>query len=253
MQKIIIIGSGNVAFHLSKRLQNAAHFDLIGYHSPHGLNKSFDFYPTCYLTDQDVFNAIDCIFIVAVNDDQVAVAAKNLPASKLVVHTSGSLPWQTLPHSMRRGVLYPLQTFSKNRAVQFDQIPIFVETEFPEDLPLLKSLALELSPIQYESTFALRQHLHVAAVFSCNFVNHCYAIAQQLCQEQALPFEILHPLIEETAEKIKTLNPLQAQTGPAIRHDQKTMDRHLSLIDDPQWQLIYKEMSASIQRSQCKD
>ncbi|OYU85780.1 MAG: hypothetical protein CFE24_00830 [Flavobacterium sp. BFFFF2] len=247
MQKIIIIGSGNVAFHLAKQFLNATDFDLIGYHSPHGINKSSDFYPTCYLSSQDVFNETDCVFIVAVNDDQVALAAKDLPASKLVVHTSGSLPWQVLPDSMRRGVLYPLQTFSKNRVVQFDQVPLFVETEFSEDLPLLKSLAKELSPIQYESTFELRQHLHVAAVFSCNFVNHCYAIAQKLCKEQSLPFDILRPLIEETAEKIKTLDPVQAQTGPAIRHDQKTIDRHLSLIDNPQWQLIYQEMSDSIQ------
>ncbi len=168
----------------------------------------------------------------------------------LWVHTAGSIPmniWQG--HVARYGVLYPMQTFSKQREVDFGQIPCFVESNSEEDVQLLKDIASALSEKVYEASSEQRKSLHLAAVFTCNFTNHMYVLAAELLKKYGLPFEAMLPLIDETARKVHELEPLAAQTGPAVRYDENVIDEHLRMLaDEPQMLELYREISENIHR-----
>ena len=166
----------------------------------------------------------------------------------LWVHTAGSLPlevWQG--HVSRYGVFYPMQTFSKEREVDFSGLPIFIEGSDAAVSAFLKEVAATLSSRVYEAGSVQRGQLHLAAVFACNFTNHMYALAARLLRQGGLPFSVLLPLIDETARKVHELEPQQAQTGPAVRYDRNVMARHLSLLaDDSRMQQVYRLLSNSI-------
>ena len=149
----------------------------------------------------------------------------------------------------RKGVFYPLQTFSKNREVNFNNIPICVEATEPRDLKLLMNLGKSLSEKVVEVNSEERSKLHLAAVFVNNFVNHLYAIGDDILSNNELSFDLLHPLIEETANKIKILAPSQVQTGPARRGDQKTIEKHLHLLKEGPKSDLYQQLTASIRKS----
>jgi predicted short-subunit dehydrogenase-like oxidoreductase (DUF2520 family) len=165
-----------------------------------------------------------------------------------VIHTAGSLAMDVLsPFTSRYGVFYPLQTFSKNKRVDFSKIPVFIESNNEIDLQIIKSLAESISDTVYEASSTQRQNLHLAAVFACNFVNHFYAIAADWVEKTDFPFHVLLPLIVETAEKIHYLTPREAQTGPAIRYDRKVIEKQLDLLKtDKTTQQLYKLMSEHI-------
>ena len=167
----------------------------------------------------------------------------------LFVHTAGSMPmavWQGL--ALRHGVFYPMQTFSKGRSVDFDSVSFFVEANNQIDTETLKSLAKTLSPKVYEATSEQRMYLHMAAVFACNFTNHMYALSAHMLKKHGLPFESMLPLIDETARKVHELQPLEAQTGPAVRRDVNVMNKHLEmLVEEPKIRNIYKIISDNIQ------
>ena len=147
------------------------------------------------------------------------------------------------------GVLYPMQTFSKQREVDFGQIPCFVESNSEEDVQLLKDIASALSEKVYEASSEQRKSLHLAAVFTCNFTNHMYVLAAELLKKYGLPFEAMLPLIDETARKVHELEPLAAQTGPAVRYDENVIDEHLRMLaDEPQMLELYREISENIHR-----
>ena len=155
--------------------------------------------------------------------------------------------WQG--HVVRYGVLYPMQTFSKQREVDFGQIPFFVEGNSEEDVRLLKDIASALSEKVYEASSEQRKSLHLAAVFTCNFTNHMYVLAAELLKKYGLPFEAMLPLIDETARKVHELEPLAAQTGPAVRYDENVIDEHLRMLaDEPQMLELYREISENIHR-----
>ncbi len=192
------------------------------------------------------------LYIVSLPDDVILREVSRIAAGReqaLLVHTAGSVPMQVWEgYASRYGVFYPLQTFSKARKVDLRQVPLFVEANTAEDAQWLRSLAGELSERVYEADSTQRKALHLSAVFSCNFVNHLYAIGEELLQRNGLPFEALLPLIDETARKIHELSPRLAQTGPAVRHDEKTMQSHLEALTDlPEWQQLYRTLSQSIQ------
>ena len=150
-------------------------------------------------------------------------------------------------HAERYGVFYPMQTFSKQREVNFQEVPFFVEAKRPEDVEFLKAVAATLSEKVYEASSEQRKSLHLAAVFICNFTNHMYALAADLLEKYNLPFDVMLPLIDETARKVHELAPRDAQTGPAVRYDENVMNNHLAmLVDSPALQEIYKLMSKSI-------
>ena len=249
MIQVVVIGSGNVAQHLIKAFNNAAGVQLVQAFARHPGQLEQLLPPEKITGSMDALAKAD-VYIIAVSDDAIATVAPQLPFSgRLVVHTSGSAGLNQPDGKNRRGVFYPLQTFSKNRAVDFLTVPLCLETEYPEDLTLLDTLAHALSDNVYAINSAQRQALHVAAVFVSNFTNHLYAIGNTICRENNIPFDILKPLIQETAGKISTLTPLQAQTGPAVRNDQKTLQKHLDFLHNDNQKAIYKLLTQSIQQA----
>lgn len=187
------------------------------------------------------------ITILTVSDDAIAEVSSKM-TNDLVVHTSGSFAMDDLKNTTKKGVFYMLQTFSKDKKVDFSKVPFCLEAETEEDLQLLMKLADLLGKNIYRITSAQRKILHVAAVFVNNFTNHLYKIGDDICNNNNIPFEILHPLIEETSTKIKMLPPKEAQTGPAIRKDSNTIKNHLNLLNENQ-QEIYKLITKSIQNT----
>ncbi|KOS05015.1 hypothetical protein AM493_02400 [Flavobacterium akiainvivens] len=250
MIKAVVIGSGNVAAHLIKALGSSPQVQLVqavarrpeqleGVLPPEKITHNFN-----EITEADVY-------LISVTDGAIAQVSAQLPfTGRLVVHTSGSTDMEALDAKNRRGVFYPLQTFSKAKDVDFKAIPLCLEAENEADFDTLRTLAEALSNSVYSISQAQRQALHVAAVFVSNFANHMYAQGAKVCEEHGIPFAILQPLIQETAAKVATLHPLQAQTGPAIRHDEKTIQRHLDFIINKHQKAIYTLLTQSIQDEQ---
>lgn len=190
------------------------------------------------------------MYILAISDNAIALVSSQLPfENRLVVHTAGSVSMELLDKKNKRGVFYPLQTFSKKRMVDFSEITICIETEHDSDFKLLEKSAHILSDKVQKISEVQRKALHVSAVFVNNFVNHLYQIGHEICLENKLSFDILKPLILETANKVMTLSPKEAQTGPAIRNDTKTIERHLHFLTDDNQNTIYKTLTQSIQHN----
>ncbi|UUC44648.1 Rossmann-like and DUF2520 domain-containing protein [Flavobacterium cerinum] len=250
MIKIAIIGSGNVAQHLITVFQKTATVKLVQVFARKKETLSTLVPEALVTSDLSGLKEAD-LYIIAVSDDAISdIAAQLNFTNKLIVHTSGSSGMEVLGNQNRKGVFYPLQTFSKTKAVDFKTVPLCLECENEADYQLLEAVANAISDKVYRISSEQRQSLHVAAVFSCNFVNHLYQIGDEICRENNIPFEILFPLIQETADKIKTLSPQAAQTGPAIRRDQKTIERHLAFLkDNPERTEIYQLLTESIQKN----
>ncbi len=167
----------------------------------------------------------------------------------MVVHTSGSAPLTILNDNNRKGVFYPLQSFSKDKAVDFKNIPICLESENGTDYRVLEAVAKAISDKVYAINSEQRRAIHVAAVFVNNFTNHLYSIGNEICTENQIPFDILKPLIEETVQKLQTLTPEEAQTGPAIRNDYNTIAAHEAFLTNENQLTIYKILTQSIQEN----
>jgi len=166
-------------------------------------------------------------------------------------HTAGSVPMDIFaPYSTRFGVLYPLQTLSKNRATDFSQVPVYLEASDVTTLSLLNDVAGKITNRVIEASSDQRKQLHLAAVFACNFTNRMYAIAASLLESKGLDFAQLLPLIDETTAKIHELHPRESQTGPAIRYDENVINRHIGLLEDEELKKIYTLMSQNIHRAQ---
>lgn len=247
MLKTVIIGSGNVAQHLAKAIDASGQATLVQLYARHP-EKLAHLFPEEKITSSLKDLAEADIYIISVTDDAIAEVSSKLPfEGKLVAHTSGSVAMEQLDGKNRRGVFYPLQTFSKSKEVDFSKVPLCLESEIEADYTILETLANALSQTVYSIDSKQRQALHVAAVFVSNFSNHMYALGNAICRENDIPFSILNPLITETADKVSTLSPIQAQTGPAIRHDQKTIEKHLDFLKDDNPRNIYKILTQSIQ------
>lgn len=249
MLKAVIIGSGNVAQHLIKAFLNSKKIELVQVYARNSEAV------THVLASNKITNSLNSIseadiYIIAVSDDAIADISSKLPfTDRFVVHTSGSVALEELNVKNRRGVFYPLQTFSKNKEVDFSKIPLCLESEQSNDYKILEETAKAISPLLYTIDSRQRQSLHVAAVFVNNFTNHMYTIGNQICDENAIPFDILRPLIQETAAKIELLTPLEAQTGPAKRKDEKTIEKHLNFLKDDNQKAIYTLLTQSIQKT----
>lgn len=248
--RISIIGSGNVATHLAAALKNAGH-TIVQVYSPNYQNASLLAYHVKAeaIADIDQINDETDIFIIAAKDDAIDTVARQLaPYQKLIVHTSGATDLSSiLKYHSPAGVFYPLQTFSKVREVDFKQVPLCIEGSDNEVTAQLELLAHTITNDVYRVNSSQRKILHLAAVFACNFPNHLYAIAQTLLAEHQLSFNLLKPLIIETAQKAMESSPVDVQTGPAIRRDEKTMSEHLVFLNQhPQLQQLYEVLSQSI-------
>lgn len=249
MLKVIIIGSGNVAQHLIRSLSVIKDVQLVQAFArdPKSL---LNLLPSEKITGSLTSLKDADIYVIAISDDAIAEVSQKIPyTGKLVVHTSGSTSLTSLNDKNRRGVFYPLQTLSKNKHIDFNTIPICLETEFDSDYAVLDKLAKYLSFKVYAINSEQRQSLHVSAVFVSNFVNHMYAIGNSICIDNNVPFDVLSPLIQETAGKINSLTPIQAQTGPAVRNDVKTLKKHIDFLKDENQKAIYKLLTKSIQKT----
>ncbi|MEN9336849.1 MAG: hypothetical protein RLZZ500_1836 [Bacteroidota bacterium] len=242
----MIIGSGNVAQHLITAFRESGNVHLVQVlaRTPNELEKLF---PDIKITTDPNELAEAAVYVIAVSDHAIGNVSESLHLSgKLVVHTSGTTSLSEINPKNRRGVFYPLQTFTKGKRLAYDQIPFCLEAENEDDYILLTALAQSVSPAVYRISEDQRKALHVAAVFVCNFTNHLYQIGNDLCDEHQVPFAILQPLIAETAAKIETLTPQQAQTGPALRGDTATLNRHLAALTDATQKQLYQLLTKSI-------
>ena len=242
---IILIGQGNVATNLHHA------FALKGLRTQMVSSRE----------GLDSLPAAD-VYIYAVRDEALPqVVQKIAEESKMPInthlrnalhlHTSGTMPISVfsnaLPHA---GVMYFFQTFSKAKLIDdFSQIPVFVEGKQIDDLSAIFTLAQTLTPRVYEASQHDRERLHVAGVFANNFTNHMYAIAADILKDTHIPFQVLLPLIDQTAEKIRHLSPHDAQTGPAKRHDEQVMKHHLSLLTTPEQKQLYTLISQMIMQN----
>jgi predicted short-subunit dehydrogenase-like oxidoreductase (DUF2520 family) len=247
MIKVVILGSGNVATHLTKAFITSKNVEIAQVYTRSNISNKIE--KIDYINDLNELKNAD-VYIISISDDAIANFSKQLNLkNKLVVHTSGSVAMQDLECNARKGVFYPLQTIHKKSKLKFKNVPICLETENKEDYILLEKLAKSISKKIFKIDSEQRKHLHLAAVFVNNFTNHLYKIGNDICTENNIPFEILKPLIKETANKIKYVTPEEAQTGPAKRKDKKTIQKHLNLLQNKQ-QEIYKLLSNSISNNE---
>lgn len=249
MIKITLIGSGNVAQHLIKAFTKSEETEIVQVFS-----RRKESLQNLVNADQIVTEFADLkesdLYIISVSDNAISEVSEQLRfKNKLVVHTSGTTSIDVLDSRNRKGVFYPLQTFSKDKAVNFSIIPICLEAENPEDYSILEIVARSISEAVFLISSEQRKAIHISAVFVNNFTNHLYQIGQEICEEHQIPFEILKPLIQETADKIKVLAPADAQTGPAKRHDSVTTEAHLNYLTDENQKNIYKLLTQSIQNN----
>ena len=244
MISVVILGSGNVALQLIRAFLKIDTINLkqVYTRNQEDINTLKDSINTT--NDISLLKQAD-VTIIAVSDDAISSISSHIKNS-FVVHTSGSVDMKSLNNIGRKGVFYPLQSFSKKKKVDFKNIPICLESETNEDLLKLEKLVSLLQSKSYILSSHQRKKIHVAAVFANNFSNHMYTIANEICEKYNIPFDILHPLIEETSNKIKNLTPEKAQTGPAKRNDVETIENHLNLLSEKQ-QEIYLKITQSIQ------
>ena len=234
--KVVIIGRGRLATNLEQALLKAGHqVTSVNSWTLEGLPPVAD------------------IFVVAVADAALADvlrAATKERHDQLFVHTAGSMPMDVFRGlTSRYGVFYPMQTFSKERLVDFNDISLFLEANSDASMERMKMLAATLSPHVFELDSEGRRHLHLAAVFACNFVNHCYALSAEVLKARELPFSVMLPLVDETARKVHELAPAEAQTGPAVRGDHNVMAMQAAMLaDSPGVRHIYEVLSTDIQR-----
>lgn len=245
--KTVIIGSGNVAYHLAKAFaQNNIEVTQIFGRNEGDLREISEKFAIPYSTS-DLADAD--FYLICVNDDSVAEISKKIKKENCVVaHSSGSLPKEILEGNYRKASFYPLQTFSKSKELNYSEIPFFVEAENDEDIELLKNLALKISKNVTESDYEKRKYIHLTAVFACNFVNHLFARAKEISDSQKIPFEYFLPLIDETVSKIHEVEPKNAQTGPAVRNDRRILQIHEDLISDETHLKIYRTMNDFIKK-----
>lgn len=253
IKTITIIGAGNVAFHLGKRfLEKGIKVEAIFSRNKLHAASLAALLGAESTNDYEEIPRVSDMYIIAVSDDAIAkVAAKldrYLSSEALVYHTSGSVSSEAVRSFFPRGgVFYPLQTFSKSRPANFDKLPICLHTEAADIKNSLEALAQCICPNVYWVNDEQRSSLHVAAVFVNNFTNHLYHIGHQICEKEQVSFDLLRPLIEETALKIQQNPPIAMQTGPARRGDEKTIQRHLDYLeDDSTWTTLYRLLSQSI-------
>lgn len=249
--KIVLIGAGNLATHLGKALHAAGH-DMIQVfsrtmQSAETLASLLDAEP---LTDMAQVRDDADVYIFSVKDSALEQLISQLCGGekKVFLHTAGSMPMSVFRgKALHYGVLYPMQTFSKQREVDFSIIPCFIEANDEFALKQIEGLAGQISHRVFQLSSEDRKYLHLSAVFACNFANHCYAASQELLQQHGIPFDVMLPLIDETAAKVHGMTPKEAQTGPAVRYDENVIGKQIQLLENqPYFQKIYDCMSKSI-------
>jgi len=249
MLNIVFLGFGNVNSHLFNALYKTNEITVKQIFNRNFIKIISPFENVPFTDTVSKIEEAD-IYIIGIPDDAISAFSESLSfQNKLVVHTSGGVSMDALSNKNRRGVFYPLQTFSKERAVDFKNIPICIEAENTKDLELLRNLGETISEKVVGITSENRAKLHLAAVFVNNFTNHLYQIGSEILKDNDLPFDLLKPLIVETASKIETLSPEEAQTGPAKRNDLKTIEKHLHLLENSRYRKLYELLTEEIKQN----
>ena len=248
---IFLLGSGNVAWSLATALAAKGCCFLGVYNrTPEHAKPLADKLGCAVISDLEQSPTDADLYLICTSDHAIASVSVRLPENGgLVAHVSGSAAIESIDEKhKRRGVIYPLQTFSGKRAVDFTNVPIFVETDKQSDMDFLTALAHLVSDTVIPLDGAQRRALHLAAVFACNFTNFMYGLAAEIMRENALDFQLLFPLIQETAKRIETAdNPMTLQTGPAVRNDVETIRKHLNLLENqPELQELYQMITRLI-------
>lgn len=252
--KIAIIGAGNLATHLGRALLENGHDILQVYsrtmQSALALAQQVGGTP---INNIDYLTYQADVYIVSISDAALPELIPNICRGReehVFLHTAGSIPMDVFKGiTLHYGVLYPLQTFSKDREIDFREVPCFVEGNDASTLRVITSLAESVSKYVEPMNSEDRKYLHLSAVWACNFVNHCYDVASEVLEKRHIPFNVLLPLIDETAQKVHNLSPKQAQTGPAKRYDQNVIRAQAQLMKpDPLLKDLYERMSVSIHR-----
>ena len=252
--KVVMIGAGNVATHLSIALKKSG-FTIIQIFSKteQSASQLAKIVKTSWTTNLQSLNKEGDIYIFALKDSILSETLNKIDIpNALFVHTAGSINISVFASkSNPHGVIYPLQTFSKSKEIDFNQVPLFIEGNNEETTNLLLSIAGKLSNKCFEIDSEKRLKLHLSAVFACNFANYMYTVADKIVKETELGFDILKPLIVETADKIRILSPKDAQTGPAVRLDTDVMEKHSKLlVNEPQLLELYTLISQEIYKNE---
>lgn len=249
MISVVILGAGNVAHHLYKAFSSSENVTIKQWYN-RNIERISTFKNEVAITDTLSELTEADIYVIAVNDDAIAKLSEQLPfENRLVVHTSGSVSPYDLDKKNRRGVFYPLQTFSKTADLDVSEVPICLECLIRTDYKILKALATSISTITKRVNSDQRAALHLAAVFVNNFTNQLYRVAHEITESQGAEFDLLKPLILETAKKVQEHSPYAAQTGPAKRNDKRTIKNHLKLLDSKHHKAIYELLTNSIQQT----
>lgn len=250
MKKVVIIGAGNVATHLAVALQKNGFAILqVFSRTEASAKKLAELLQTTFTTDLNHIDRQADLYFYCVSDHILGDIIDRFNHTEgLHIHTAGSIPATIFSQKRTHyGVLYPLQTFSKQKELDFRTVPLFIEANNEQNKATIEEIASLISDKVYCINSDERIKLHVSAVFACNFSNHLYHIASELLSESHLPFDLLMPLVEETVQKLKSLSPYEAQTGPAVRNDFNVLNKHLqSLANDPKKHDLYKLLSESI-------
>ncbi len=247
IHSVSIVGTGNVAHHLGKAFRDAGIpvTDVYGRNSDSAKELALKF--DCAVVESLNELSGDLI-LLCVSDDAVVDLASSISEKRRLVYTSGSVPMSSLPNRTFCGVFYPLQTFSKNREVDMSTVPFLIEGNTDQHESELMQLASKISQHVLSANSSDRLHYHISAVFVNNFVNHLFSQGKAHVEEHGLDWEVLKPLIFETIGKISDLDPLEAQTGPAVRNDEQTIERHLHELEGKSKE-IYTLITQSIQQS----
>lgn len=247
---ITLIGTGNVSWHLCGALQKTNYqIKAIAGRNTTQLNTFRETFqiPTCSIEELPESD----IVLIAVSDNAIEHIARQLKnPNAIIAHTSGAMDLEVLPVK-NKGVFYPFQTFTKEKALQMERIPFFIEGSSPLVFDTLTQLAQQISGNVFPLDTQKRELLHLAGVYANNFVNYLFLEAERFLEKGHLPREVLYPLIEETVDKMKQIGPKNAQTGPAVRNDALTLSRHLNtLANHPDQMELYKLISRLIQSNQ---
>ena len=249
--KIVFIGAGNLATRLSLAMQRVGmQIGQVYSHTEASARQLATRLGCPWTNDLSALQEDGDLYVFSLKDTVLSdVISKVKPNNGMWVHTAGSMPMSVFEgYAQRFGVLYPLQTFSKGRNVNFDVIRIFLEANTDKNADYLKNIASALSENVRFMSSEKRRSLHLAAVFACNFTNHIYTLSYKLLENESIPADVLLPLIDETVSKIHSMPPAAAQTGPAIRYDENVINKHLAMLDDPDMQAIYRLLSQSIHK-----
>ena len=247
MIKVVLIGAGNLAMNFQKIFNNSSGVDLIQWYS-RKIKKIRSFEKKISITDKISKLKPADIYLIAVSDDAIGEISAKIKTSALVVHCSGSIAIDELLSNSKKGVLYPIQTFSNMPLATFNKLPFLIETGNKNDFKLLQDLVLKIGGKPIEMNSQKRSYIHLIAVIINNFGNHLIELGENIAQRHGIPFDIFYQIIEETCKNATEIGAKNSQTGPAKRRDNKTINKHLDLLSDEGIKKIYLDLTNSIKK-----